>query len=58
VISGAIVGLGRWGQTEAFADAVAATAPYPISEAAILNVTTAFIAIIESIRSGGSARPV
>ena len=43
---------------EAFADAVAGTAPYPISDAVILNVTTAFVAITESIRSEGGARPV
>lgn len=43
---------------EAFADAVAGRAPYPISESAILNVTTAFVAIAEAIKAGGGMREV
>jgi len=43
---------------EAFADAVAGRASYPVSEAEILNVTAAFIAIAEAIRAGGGMRPV
>jgi predicted dehydrogenase len=43
---------------EAFADAVAGQAPYPISDAVILNVTTAFVAIAEAIRAGGGMREV
>ena len=43
---------------EAFADAVAGRAPYPISKAVILNVTTAFVAIAEAIKDGGGMREV
>ena len=43
---------------EAFADGVAGRSPYPISEAAILNVTTAFVAIAEAIKAGGGGREV
>jgi predicted dehydrogenase len=43
---------------EAFADAVAGVAPYPISEAVILNVTTAFVAIAEAIKAGGGMREI
>jgi len=43
---------------EAFADAVAGGAPYPISDAVILNVTTAFVAIAEAIKAGGEMREV
>lgn len=43
---------------EAFADAVAGRAAYPMSEAVIANVTASFIAIAESIRDGGGMRPV
>jgi predicted dehydrogenase len=43
---------------EAFADAVAGRAVYPMSEAVIANVTAAFIAIAEAIRNGGGMRPV
>ena len=43
---------------EAFADAVAGRAPYPISDAAILNVTTAFVAIAEAVKGGGGLRQV
>jgi predicted dehydrogenase len=43
---------------EAFADAVAGRAAYPISQATILNVTTAFIAIAEAIKAGGGMREV
>jgi predicted dehydrogenase len=42
----------------AFADAVAGRAPYPISDAVILNVTTAFVAIAEAIKAGGGMREV
>jgi predicted dehydrogenase len=43
---------------EAFADAVAGRAPYPISEAVILNVTAAFVAIAEAIKAGGGRREI
>ena len=43
---------------EAFADGVAGRAPYPISGAVILNVTTAFVAIAEAIKAGGGMREV
>jgi predicted dehydrogenase len=43
---------------EAFADAVAGRARYPISDEVILNVTTAFIAVTETIRAGGGMREV
>jgi len=43
---------------EAFADAVAGRGAYPISEAVILNVTTAFVAIAEAIKAGGGMREV
>ena len=43
---------------EAFANAVAGRAPYPISADVILNVTAAFVAIAEAIRGGGGMRPV
>jgi predicted dehydrogenase len=43
---------------EAFADAVAGRAPYPISAAVILNVTQAFVAIAEAIKAGGGMREV
>ncbi len=43
---------------EAFADAVAGRARYPIPPAVILNVTNAFIAIAEAIGSGGGICPV
>ncbi len=43
---------------EAFADAVAGRAVYPMSEAVIANVTASFIAIAEAIRDGGGMRPV
>jgi predicted dehydrogenase len=43
---------------EAFADAVAGRAPYPIPEAVILNVTTAFVAIAEAIKAGGGMREI
>ena len=38
---------------EAFADAVAGHAPYPIADETILNVTAAFVAIAEAIRDAG-----
>ena len=43
---------------EAFADAVAGRAPYPISVGEIVNVTAAFVAIAEAIRGGGGMGPV
>lgn len=43
---------------EAFADAVAGTAPYPIPPEIILNVTNAFIAISDAIRTGVAAQEV
>lgn len=43
---------------EAFAGAIAGGAPYPISEAAIANVTATFVAIAEAIRAGGGMRTV
>jgi len=43
---------------EAFADAVAGRAPYPISEAMILNVTAAFVAIADAIKAGGGMREI
>lgn len=43
---------------EAFADAVAGVAPYPVSPDQILAVNDAFVAIVESAAAGGQAREV
>lgn len=43
---------------EAFADAVAGTAPYPIPPAQIVNVTNSFIAISEAVQTGFGTRDV
>lgn len=43
---------------ESFADAVAGTAPYPISPAQITNVTNSFIAISEAVQGGFGTREV
>jgi predicted dehydrogenase len=43
---------------EAFADAVAGVAPYPIPPSVVANVTVAFIAIADAVREGGRMRDV
>lgn len=43
---------------EAFADAVAGLAPYPIPPDAILNVTRTFVAIADAVRTGIAAQEV
>lgn len=45
-----------WANLEAFADAVAARAPYPISPGEILDTVAAFEAIAEAVRSDGRLR--
>jgi len=37
---------------EAFADAVAGVAPYPVSPEQIAAVTNAFVAIVDAVRTG------
>ncbi len=37
---------------EHFADAVAGVAPFPVSPEQILNVTNAFVAIADTVRTG------
>jgi predicted dehydrogenase len=43
---------------EAFADAVAGVAPYPIPPEIILNVTNTFVAIADAVRTGVAAQEV
>jgi predicted dehydrogenase len=43
---------------EAFADAVAGTAPYPVSPAEIVAVTNTFVAIADAVRTGGVTQEV
>jgi hypothetical protein len=43
---------------EAFADAVAGAAPYPVSPDEIVAVTNTFVAIADAVRAGVAAQEV